>query len=138
MKIFVAVLVVALVLGALYWLYLQPRRAQALSPDGQVIEQLAKANSDLSKPHDIDFFFYFSSREAADAAMKELRSSLEFSKVEITGNNNAWGLQLTRSMLPTEAALMALRSSFTQVAVRHGGEYDGWGAAVGAAPRSEK
>jgi hypothetical protein len=34
--------------------------------------QLAKAGSDLKKPHDIDFFFYFPTQDAAEKAAPNL------------------------------------------------------------------
>ncbi len=103
--------------------------AQDLSADGQVIEQLRKAGSDLRKPHSIEFFLYFPTDQAARAAEKELGSSFS-ARVERAAKGPEWLLFLTRAMKPTEPELVKLRSTLNEVAARHGGVYDGWGSQV--------
>src|SRR4051794_13152266 len=41
--------------------------------DAAVIEQLRAAGSDLSKPHELDFFLYFPTEAAAHAASEEIK-----------------------------------------------------------------
>jgi hypothetical protein len=40
------------------------------------LSQLAKAGSDLKKPHDIDFFFHFPTQDGAEKAAPKLRPSM--------------------------------------------------------------
>ncbi|UUZ47407.1 ribonuclease E inhibitor RraB [Massilia sp. B-10] len=42
--------------------------------DAQVVAQLRKAGSDLSKPHPVEFFLYFPSKAAADRVSDKLNS----------------------------------------------------------------
>ena len=43
-------------------------------PDQQVLTQLEDAGSDLSKPHDLEFFLYFRDELAAEAAAEDVRA----------------------------------------------------------------
>ena len=67
----VITVVVALVVGA--GLFLNRASAQT-DPDGLVLTQLRKAGSNLGKRHDIEFFLYFPSEEAAGRVASKLRA----------------------------------------------------------------
>lgn len=118
-----------LLIAAIVWM-LRSHRELPASPDGQVVEQLAKAGSDLSKPHNIEFFLYFPTQEAARAAASDINDPSFSAVVRQEANGKEWLLQLNRPMLPIEADLVALRSKLDSVAGKHGGVYDGWGSPV--------
>jgi regulator of RNase E activity RraB len=117
----------AILLGLIAW----PRIARARQdPDAQVIAQLRKAGSDLSKPHPIEFFLYVSTREAADrlaSKVHELRFEVE---VKPAAQGPQWLVLATKSLVPTEASLAAVRKQFTALAAAESGDYDGWGTPV--------
>lgn len=99
--------------------------------DASVIEGLRDAGSDLSKPHQIDFFFYFPDQASANAAANELRA-LGYRVVGLapTSDQSAWHVQALRSMVPELAAMNRSTRELNALATRHGGDYDGWGTSV--------
>lgn len=99
--------------------------------DASVLDSLRDAGSDLSKPHQIDFFFYFPDQASANAAAKDLRT-LGYRIVGLapTSDESAWHLQALRSMVPELATMNQSTRELNALAARHGGEYDGWGTSV--------
>src|SRR5215831_5692802 len=96
--------------------------------DEALLGLLEVKGSDLSKPHEIDFFFYFPFGGYARLAAK-LISQAGF-RTEVTKLNNAgwhkWDLQATKVMVPKSWTLRRLRITFTVIALLGLGEYDGW------------
>jgi regulator of RNase E activity RraB len=105
------------------------RAQQPLSGDGQVIEQLRKAGSDLSRAHEVEFFLYFPTQAGAEAAAAEVAKQ-GFAPELRPRHCEHWPLKLVKSLKPTEQALLAIRAELSSIASRHGGEYDGWGSPV--------
>jgi hypothetical protein len=100
-------------------------------PDAQVIEQLRIAGSDLSRPHDVDFFFYFPSREQADAAIDDLVSlGYRIVASEASPGQGEWHVHAFRRMVPELGAMSESTRVLNELSARHGGEYDGWGTSV--------
>jgi hypothetical protein len=100
-------------------------------PDTAVISQLRQAGSDLSKPHDIEFFMYFPS-EAAAATVASALTSQGF-RVEVkpsAGGKSEWLALATRSMVPEAAELVRLRAVLTEISSAQKGDYDGWGTPI--------
>jgi hypothetical protein len=111
------------------------RRRAAAGADGpadldtQTVEHLRQAGSDLSKPHDLEFFLYLPSSRAAQEVASLIRGMGYEARVEpAKGADSKWLCLATRSMIPKTAALRSIRTSFTRLAASNGGEYDGWGA----------
>jgi len=107
-------------------------RWQKTAPDldQQVLDQLKKAGSDMSKPHNIEFFLYFENQEAADRAAKEVEQDVENVKVQRAANDSAWLCFATKRMVPDHEELVRLRKRFNSIASESQGEYDGWGTEV--------
>jgi regulator of RNase E activity RraB len=103
-------------------------------PDSVVVENLAGAGSDVSKPHDIDFTLYFPEEAAARRVGAKLTSegfvvAVDF--VEEDGDEDAfWSIEATKSMVPDPDEITKVGQSLRTLAESEGGEYDGWGAAV--------
>lgn len=125
--LFIALFALALIVAVL--LRKRPG-AGRVSLDAQVIEQLRQAGSDLARPHEIEFFLYFQTRDAAVAAEKELTGRGFSANIERAAKGPEWLLLFTRSMTPSESDLTSLRAELTALASRHGGQYDGWGSPV--------
>ena len=112
-------------------LFALPRIVRAgESPDAQVITQLRKAGSNLSKPHDVEFFLYVPTPEAAERLASKLRALHFGTKVDRAAQGPGWLVLATKSMIPTESAMVALRVQFTALAAEEKGEYDGWGTPI--------
>lgn len=106
------------------------RRPKQVSPDGQVLLQLKKVGSNLSKPHDVEFFLYFPAESIAEQAATRIRAAGFTVEVKPAAKGNDWLCFATRRMVPDIAALEQIRKDFTQLATALGGEYDGWGTGV--------
>lgn len=101
-----------------------------LSLDGQVIHQLEKAGSNISKAHDIEFFFYFPTLEAAERIATVLTSQGFTAKAQPAAKGNDFVVLATKSMIPSDTELAALRKKFNTISAAEKGEYDGWGSPV--------
>lgn len=106
------------------------RRRKQVSPDGQVLFQLKKAGSNLSKPYDIEFFLYFPTESIAEQAASKIRAAGFTAEVKPAAKGNDWLCFATRRMLPDIGALEQIRKDFTALTATLGGEYDGWGTPV--------
>jgi hypothetical protein len=95
-------------------------------PDQQVLEQLRAAGSDLSKPHEMEFYLYFPSEQAAEQAGLKLETEGFDGEVRSAPDRNAWLCLVYRQMVPERAKLAALRKRFNMLTRELGGEYDGW------------
>lgn len=106
------------------------RATPRIAPDAHVIEQLTGAGSDLIRPHNIEFRFYFPSGELANRVTETLRADGFQVSVEEVVRGNQYVVRATRSMVLLLPELQSLRSKFDELAAREGGIYDGWSAEV--------
>jgi hypothetical protein len=123
---------IVLLLGAIaVGVLILPRIVRAQSgPDAQVINQLRKAGSELSKPHPIEFFLYVPTPEAAERLATKLRKIQFETNVKASPQAAQWLVSATKSMAPDVAELVAIRKVFTALAAAENGGYDGWGTPV--------
>ncbi len=119
--------VIAACLLVLFFLKRGPARS---SPDALGIDQLARAGSDLTRAHVIEFRFYFPSRATADAASARLKADGYSVSVDEAVPGARWVLLATRSMVPLLPEMQLLRSKFDELAAREGGMYDSWRAVL--------
>ena len=120
------------VLGLLYVWFKQIKidHPQQPDPDKEVLEQLRSAGSNMSKPHKIDFFLYAPSESVA-IKMKEVLLSKGFSaQVKKSEKGHDWLCQGFKEMIPSYDSLLVIRSEFTELTKKYGGQYDGWGCPV--------
>jgi hypothetical protein len=97
--------------------------------DQRVLDQLREAGSDLSKPHDLEFFLYFPNQEAAAIAADRIRTSGAggfMAEVRRSPQGDAWVCYVTRKMVPEGAKIALIGERFRVLAQELGGEYDGW------------
>jgi regulator of RNase E activity RraB len=116
------------------WLLLRGQAGEAtrrgIDGDASTIEELARAGSDLSRPHRIEFFLYLPSRPAADGVAEELRREGFLVEVQAEQDSADWLCLATREMLPDLGALRRWRDRLTALAEARQGVYDGWGTEV--------
>jgi hypothetical protein len=99
--------------------------------DLQVIEALKDAGSDLAKPHPIDFYCVeFPDRKAADAFAQEIDAPDWKVDVHQTPDTVGWTVVASTVMVPEIHAISHVSARFSKLASKHGGDYDGWEAAV--------
>ena len=98
--------------------------------DARLIDQLRKRGSDPFKPHDLDFFLAFSTREAADEVAAQMTT--EGFKTDVIDTPESgdlrYSLHAQKSLHLTVPDMQALSRRLTDMALAKGGRYDGWSA----------
>jgi hypothetical protein len=96
-----------------------------------VLGQLKKADSDLSLPHQLRHYFYFTSKGAADKLGATLKAKGFVVEIRLSAHDDkTWLALATHQTVPSLEAIQDLRAGFEGLAAHLGGEYDGWEAAV--------
>lgn len=119
-----------------FWLMLRGEagvRAEAalvVDGDGSTLDELARAGSDLTRVHQIEFYLYFPTEEQATAAATLLRADGTQVEVRPPVDGGDWLCLATEPMRPELAPLRAWRERLTVLAESGGGAYDGWGTEV--------
>jgi Regulator of ribonuclease activity B len=103
---------------------------KARSADAINIDQLAKAGSDLSKLHHIEFLLHFPSQAAAETAQSRLVSFAFETRIERGKTAGQWVIHASKTMFPVEADLMGLRDKLNAIAAEEHGVYEGWRADI--------
>jgi hypothetical protein len=96
----------------------------------EVLVQLRQQGSNLGKPHSMDFYLYFPTRAAADAAAGDLRTHGFAVTVDRAAAGKTWLCLATRRLVPDERLLDQWGQWFRHVILSHRGEYDGWESSV--------
>src|SRR5262245_48381927 len=99
-------------------------------PDGRVLQQLVVAGSDLSKPHNVEFFLYLPDQERATKTCDTLQTEGYTGKVQRGAQGPQWQCLATKSLVPSHAEIVAISRHMEDLAKMHGGRYDGWGTPV--------
>jgi hypothetical protein len=87
-------------------------------------------------PTDVDFYLYFPTKAAAVAASGEIERSGYRTGVErVPVGRRPWLCLASRRMVLSAEAIQFARVGFELLAARLGGEFDGWGAAIGEEAR---
>ena len=98
--------------------------------DARLIDQLRKRGSDPFKPHDVDFFLAFPTREPAEELAAQLLT--EGFKTDVLDSPESgelrYSLHASKAMHLTVPDMQALSRRLTDAAVAKGGRYDGWSA----------
>jgi regulator of RNase E activity RraB len=101
--------------------------------DQMVLSRLEEMRSDLSKPRHSIHYFYFEDEPNAEAAAKELKKmGFNAATCELleTSNGLKWPVKAEQISVINEDVINALRGPLTEIAERHGGDYDGWEAQI--------
>jgi histidinol-phosphate/aromatic aminotransferase/cobyric acid decarboxylase-like protein len=98
--------------------------------DERLIDQLRKHGSDPFKPHDVDFFLAFPTREAAEALAARLTTEgFKTDVVDSPENGDLrFSLHAHKSMLLVVPDMKELSRRLTDAAKEKEGRYDGWSA----------
>jgi regulator of RNase E activity RraB len=125
-------LLIAIGLIGIYLLARGSAREAAARADGDAttIAELARAGSDLGRPHRIEFFLYLPTRQAAEGVAEDLRREGFAVEIRQAADAPDWLALGTREMLPELASLRSWRQRLTALAESRGGAYDGWGTEV--------
>ncbi len=105
-------------------------KSKKQDPDEQVILQLEKVGSNLSLPHNIEFFLYFPSKQAVEESVNIIESKGFQVEVRNGANETEWLCLATKKIIPSLQNLQEIRSSFDELTASLGGVYDGWGTEI--------
>jgi len=100
--------------------------ASVSEDDRAVLEQLRAAGSDLSKPHQIDFYLYFTTEEAAQKAAEKLEAEGYEGEMRMAPDLTRWMCMVREQMVPEASKIGASKRRLAKLAQEYGGEYDGW------------
>ena len=127
MGMWVIYAIILLVASVVVFLFMR-RTTPGTAADAKITEQLAKAGSNLSRPHKIEFRFYFPSAQFAERVSATLKADgFQVATQEVV-RGHQYLVRATRTMVPLLPELQSLRSRFDELATREGGIYDGWSA----------
>jgi hypothetical protein len=99
--------------------------------DAQVIESLRANGSDLTKPHPIRYYLYFTQEPSARAAASELeRLWYKIDRLSPGPKKGQWGIIANKPTVPSMPVVSQITRDLNALAQRYQGEYDGWEAAV--------
>lgn len=98
----------------------------AASDDQAVLDQLAAAGSDLSKPHHVEFYLYFPTEQAAQQAAEKLEAEGFEGEMKRAADLSSWLCLVNQQMVPDLPKITATKRRLAAVAREFGGEYDGW------------
>jgi len=106
------------------------RKTPERSPDGKLIDQLARSGSDLTKLHQFEFTLRFPSQHAAERAELQLIGFAFATKIEPGKTPDERVIRATKIMYPVESDLQGLREKLNTIAAGAGAAYEGWKARV--------
>jgi len=98
--------------------------------DQKTIDQLRAAGSDVTKPHEIDFYLYFPTEAEAGEAAATLTGRGYRATVRPGADNKNWLCLASKTMPPTIQNLTEAHGVLKGLAVKYKGDYDGWETAV--------
>jgi len=99
--------------------------------DVEALQGLKKAGSNLSKPHDAEFFLHFPTEAAAQEAVGKVKAmGLETAEVRTGDKPGEWIVYSRKSMKLDAEGLKRMRYHFGRIAKAGGGRYGGWEAAI--------
>jgi|SRR5215217_1757088 len=99
--------------------------------DLEVLETLEEHGADLSEPREVRVNLYFPTDQQVQAAGDELtEAGYEVVAWESAGEEELIAMRAVRELRIDRDNVAGFRSHFEDVAERHGGEFDGWEAAV--------
>jgi len=96
----------------------------------RVLDQLREAGSDLSKPHDMEFYLHFPSEEAANMVAMRVKAEGFHAEVKEERPGRAWLCYVTKKMVPEGTMITAIGHRFTNLANEFQGEYTGWETSI--------
>jgi len=98
--------------------------------DQRVLDQLREAGSDLSKPHEMEFYLHFPSEEAANVVAMRVKAEGFHAEVKEERPGRAWLCYVTKKMVPEGPMITAIGHRFTNLANEFQGEYTGWETSI--------
>jgi regulator of RNase E activity RraB len=97
--------------------------------DYKVIEALKDNGSDVSKPHEIDFFLDFEKLEQA-APVAQAMDKDGFNVRMFENGDGTFTIEAKKVLIPSLETMQDITKKLSALTKNHGGKYDGWGTEV--------
>ena len=99
--------------------------------DRATLRSLAEAGGDMSKPTHFIHHLYFPDEERSRAAAEEIADmGLDAGGLAPEAPGEQWLVRAEHMQVPSLENVQRMTQALLQIAERHGGDYDGWEAAV--------
>jgi len=98
--------------------------------DGEVIDQLRQLGADLALPRDTQHYLYAPTESAADSIAADIAGDGRKIEVRPSASGGTWLVKLNMDLVVSSESIRQLRTELESAAARHGGDYDGWEAAL--------
>ena len=105
-----------------------------LEKDREVLQALANAGSNLTKPHEIEFHFVgYEEGKILAVAEEGKKMGYRVSKIgslEDKKGRKYWYFDLIQDVVPSEKNIFSRSEAMTALGKKHNVEFDGWGCLV--------
>ena len=93
--------------------------------DYKVIETLKNNGSDVSRPHEIDFFLDFETFENA-APIAQAMDTDGFNVRMFDNGDGTFTIEAKKTLIPSLETMREITRKLNTLTQKHGGKYDGW------------
>ncbi len=97
--------------------------------DYKTIEALKNNGSDISKPHEIDFFLDFEKFEQA-APIAQAMDKDGFNVRMFENGDGTFTIEAKKTIVPLPDTMRDITKKLNALTGKYGGTYDGWGSEV--------
>ncbi len=97
--------------------------------DYKTIEALKNNGSDISKPHEIDFFLDFDKFEQA-APIAQAMDKDGFNVRMFENGDGTFTIEAKKTIPPSLETMREITKQLNSLTEKYGGNYDGWGTEI--------
>ncbi len=101
-----------------------------MDQDQEILEHLKERGSDLTLPHEIEFYVYFPSEQAAQTASHGITQEGFRIHLLADPSGNRWLCLALKEFIPDLETIKTYQQKFDDLAKPYGGKCDGWGTQV--------
>jgi regulator of RNase E activity RraB len=101
-----------------------------MEQDQEILDHLKERGSDLTVPHEVEFYVYFPTEKDAQEASHLITQEGFRIHILADPSGNRWLCLALKEFVPTLEAILGYKAKFDELAKAYGGKCDGWGTQV--------
>ena len=101
-----------------------------MEQDQEILDHLKERGSDLTVPHEVEFYVYFPTEKDAQEASHLIVAEGFRIHILADPSGNRWLCLALKEMVPTLETIVGYKDKFNTLAQAYGGKCDGWGTQV--------
>ena len=101
-----------------------------MEQDQEILDHLKERGSDLTVPHEVEFYVYFPTEKDAQAASHLITQKGFRIHILADPSGNRWLCLALKEMVPALETIVGYKAQFNELAKTYGGKCDGWGTQV--------